>query len=37
MSVIVQTEEKFERDDKFQEKKEATGGVFMKTVHGGAF
>ena len=38
MSVIVQTAKKFERNDKFQgKKKEATGGAFMKTVHGGAF
>jgi hypothetical protein len=36
-SVIVQTQEKFERDDKFQGRKKATGGAFMKTVHGGAF
>ena len=37
-SAIVQTAEKFERDGTFENKEKAvSGGMFMKTVYGGAF
>jgi hypothetical protein len=35
-SDTIQTAKKFERHNKFQRRKGATGGVFMKTVYGGA-
>jgi hypothetical protein len=35
---IVQTAERFKRDDKFQGgKKETAGGLFMKPIYGGVF